>query len=67
MSAITKGLGRLALVAGVGLILYVGIVAVNLAVSAVKGDPDRANQHVLQPRVDRGAAGRPRPVPEEPL
>jgi hypothetical protein len=29
MSAITKGLGRLALVAGVGLILYVGIVAVN--------------------------------------
>ena len=44
MSAITKGLGRLALVAGAGLILYVGFVAVNLAVSAVKGDPDRANE-----------------------
>jgi hypothetical protein len=44
MSAITKGLGRLALVVGVGLILYVGFVAVNLAVSAVNGDPDRANE-----------------------
>jgi hypothetical protein len=44
MSAITKGLGRLALVAGVGLILYVGFAAVNLAVSAVNGDPDRANE-----------------------
>jgi len=44
MSAITKGLGRLALVAGVGLILYVGLVAVNLAVSAVNGDPDRSNE-----------------------
>jgi hypothetical protein len=44
MSAITKGLGRLALVAGVGLILYVGFVAVNLAVSAVNGDPDKANE-----------------------
>src|SRR5262245_37975072 len=44
MSNITKGVGRLALVAGVGLILYVGFVAVNLAVSAVNGDPDNANE-----------------------
>jgi hypothetical protein len=44
MSAITKGLGRLALVAGVGLILYLGFVAVNLAVSGVTGDQDTANE-----------------------
>ena len=44
MSAITKGLGRMALVAGVGLILYLGFVAVNLAVSGVTGDQDVANE-----------------------
>lgn len=44
MGAITKGLGRLALVAGAGLILYLGFVAVNLAVSAVTGDRDAANR-----------------------
>jgi hypothetical protein len=49
MGVIGKALGRLALVAAAGLILYLGFVTVNLAVSAVKGDPDAAN---------RSAAGR---------
>jgi hypothetical protein len=43
MEAVTKGLGRLALVAGAGLILYLGFVAVNLAVSGVTRDHDHAN------------------------
>jgi hypothetical protein len=43
MGAVTKGLGRLALVAGAGLILYLGFVAVNLAVSGVTRDHDDAN------------------------
>jgi hypothetical protein len=43
MGAVTKGLGRLALVAGVGLILYLGFVAVNLAVSGVTHDHDAAD------------------------
>jgi hypothetical protein len=54
MSAITKGLGRLALVAGVGLILYVGFVAVNLAVSAVNGDTDKANEKAANGLFEQG-------------
>jgi len=44
MGVIARILGRLALVAGAALVLYVGFVAVNLAVSAVRGDPDAANR-----------------------
>jgi hypothetical protein len=54
MSAITKGLGRLALFAGVGLILYVGFVAVNLAVSAVNGDTDKANEKAANGLFEQG-------------
>src|SRR5215218_7205774 len=54
MSAITKGLGRLALVAGVGLILYLGFVAVNLAVSGVTGDPDTANERAASRLFQQG-------------
>jgi hypothetical protein len=43
MGVVTKGLGRLALVVGAGLILYLGFVAVNLAVSGVTRDHDDAN------------------------
>jgi hypothetical protein len=45
MGAITKALGRLALVAGAALVVYLGFVAVNLAVSAVMHDRDRADEH----------------------
>jgi hypothetical protein len=45
MGAITKGLGRLALLAGAALVLYVGFVGVNLAVSAATHDRDIANEH----------------------
>jgi mono/diheme cytochrome c family protein len=54
MSAITKGLARLALVAGLGLILYLGFVAVNLAVSAVTGDPDADNARAANRLFDQG-------------
>jgi hypothetical protein len=54
MSAITKGFGRLALVAGVGLILYVGFVAVNLAVSGVTRDPDTANERAANRLFQQG-------------
>ncbi|HEY7018056.1 MAG TPA: hypothetical protein VH297_06270, partial [Gaiellaceae bacterium] len=54
MSAITKGPARLALVAGLGLILYLGFVAVNLAVSAVTGDPDADNARAANRLFDQG-------------
>jgi hypothetical protein len=54
MSAITKGLGRLALIAGVGLILYLGFVAVNLAVSGVTGDQDVANERAADQLFQQG-------------
>ena len=54
MNAFTKGVGRLALVAGLGLILYVGFVAVNLAVSAVNDDPDRANEQAANGLFQQG-------------
>src|SRR5215207_4775117 len=48
MSLIAKGLGRLAMISAVGLLLYVGLVIVNGAVSAVTAsgspDPDAANR-----------------------
>jgi hypothetical protein len=44
MGAITKALGRLALVAGAALLLYLGFVAVNLAVGALNHDRDAANE-----------------------
>jgi len=54
MSAITKGLGRLALIASVGLILYLGFVAVNLAVSGVTGDQDVANERAADQLFQQG-------------
>jgi hypothetical protein len=54
MSAITKGLGRLALIAGVGLILYLGFVAVNLAASGVTGDQDAANERAADQLFNQG-------------
>jgi hypothetical protein len=54
MQLITKGLGRLALVAAAGLILYLAFVAVNLAVSAVTGDPDHANHEAAERLFERG-------------
>jgi hypothetical protein len=54
MSAITKGLGRLALLAGVGLILYLGFVAVNLAVSGVTGEREAANGKAANRLFDQG-------------
>ena len=47
MGLITKGLGRLAVVVAAALLLYLGFVMVNLAVSAVtgsRGNPDAANR-----------------------
>jgi hypothetical protein len=55
MRSITKGLGRLALVAAAGLILYLAFVAVNLAVSAVTGrDPDAANRTAANRLFEQG-------------
>jgi hypothetical protein len=54
MSAITKGFGRLALLAGVGLILYLGFVAVNLAVSGVTGEREAANGKAANRLFDQG-------------
>jgi hypothetical protein len=54
MSAITKGLGRLALIAAVGLILYLGFVAVNLAASGVTGDQDAANERAADQLFNQG-------------
>jgi hypothetical protein len=54
MSAITKGLGRLALLAAVGLILYLGFVAVNLAVSGVTGEREAANGKAANRLFDQG-------------
>jgi len=54
MHVITKALGRLAILAAAGLVLYLGFVAVNLAVSAVTGDPDAANQRAANRLFERG-------------
>jgi hypothetical protein len=54
MGVIGKALGRLALVAAAGLVLYLGFVAVNLAVSAVKGDPDAANRAAADRLFEQG-------------
>jgi hypothetical protein len=54
MGVIGKALGRLALVAATGLVLYLGFVAVNLAVSAVKGDPDAANRAAADRLFEQG-------------
>jgi hypothetical protein len=45
MGAITKALGRLALVAGATLLLYLAFVSINLAVGALNHDQDAANEH----------------------
>jgi hypothetical protein len=54
MGVIGKALGRLALVAAAGLVLYLSFVAVNLAVSAVKGDPDAANRAAADRLFEQG-------------
>ena len=57
MGLIAKGLGRLAMVAAAGLLLYLGFVIVNGTVSAVTaGDsnPDRANRTAAQKLFDQG-------------
>jgi hypothetical protein len=58
MGLIAKGLGRLAMVSAVGLLLYVGLVIVNGAVSAVTAssnpDPDTANSTAAQQLFEQG-------------
>jgi hypothetical protein len=58
MSLIAKGLGRLAMVAGAGLLLYLGFVIVNGTVSAVRAsgnpDPDTANRTTAEQLFDQG-------------
>jgi hypothetical protein len=58
MGLIAKGLARLAMVAGAGLLLYLGVVIVNGTVSTVtasgKPDPDDANRAAAQRLFDRG-------------
>jgi cytochrome c peroxidase len=54
MPLITKGLGRLALLAAAGLILYLGFVAVNLALSAVAGDPEHGNHEAAERLFEQG-------------
>jgi hypothetical protein len=54
MPMITKALGRLALIAAGGLVLYLGVVAVNLAVSAVKGDPGAPKQEAANRLFEQG-------------
>jgi hypothetical protein len=58
MSLIGKGLGRLAMVSAAGLLLYVGLVIVNGAVSAVTAsgnpDPDAANRTAAQQLFEQG-------------
>jgi hypothetical protein len=54
LGLIAKGLGRLAMVAGAGVILYLGVVIVNGAVSAVTAsgnpDPDAADRTSAEQR-----------------
>jgi hypothetical protein len=57
MGAIGKGLGRLVLVAGAGLLLYLAFVVVNLAVGAVTAsgsDPDAANRTAASQLFEQG-------------
>jgi hypothetical protein len=58
MGLIAKGLGRLAMVVGAGLLLYLGFVIVNLTVSAVSAsgnaDPDAANRTAAGQLFDQG-------------
>jgi hypothetical protein len=58
MGLIAKGLGRLAMMAGAGLLLYLGFVVVSLAVSAVTAssnpDPDAANRTAAGQLFDQG-------------
>jgi hypothetical protein len=60
MSVIAKGLGRLAMVAAAGLLLYLGFVVVNGTVSAVTAsgnhDPDAANRTAAGKLFDQGKA-----------
>jgi hypothetical protein len=60
MGSIAKGLGRLAMVAGVGVLLYLAFVIVNGTVSAVTAsgnpDPDAANSIAAQQLFDQGKA-----------
>jgi hypothetical protein len=59
MSLIAKGLGRLAMVVGAGLLLYLGAVIVNGTVSAVTAsnpDPDAANRTAAEQLFDQGKA-----------
>jgi cytochrome c peroxidase len=57
MGAIGKGLGRVVLVAGAGLLLYLAFVMVNLAVGAVTAsgsDPDAANRTAAEQLFEQG-------------
>ena len=57
MGAIGRGLGRLALVAGAGLVLYLAFVAANLAVHAVtasRSNPDAANREAAGQLFEQG-------------
>jgi hypothetical protein len=58
MGLIARGLGRVAVVAGAGLLLYFLFVLVNLGVSAVTAsgnpDPDAANRSAAEQLFDRG-------------
>ena len=58
MSLIAKGLGRLAMVAAAGLLLYVGLLIVNGTLSAVSAsgtpDPDARNRTAAQRLFDQG-------------
>jgi hypothetical protein len=58
MSLVAKGLGRVAMLAGVALILYVGFVVVNGTVRSVSAsgnpDPDKANRNGAQQLFEQG-------------
>jgi hypothetical protein len=58
MTLIAKGLGRLAMISAVGLLLYVGLVIVNGTVSAVTAsgnpDPDAANRTAAAQLFEQG-------------
>ena len=60
MGLMAKGLGRLAMVVGAALLLYLGFVIVNGTVSAVSAsgnpDPDAANRSAAQQLFDQGKA-----------